>query len=153
DMAARPLLRVNMLAVVAPFHPLAALGRPATRSDLEPHTQLVLSDPADTGGANYGLMSPRLWRFIDLGRRLDFVLAGFGWCRMPEHLVADAIAAGQLTILAMEADEAPPDGLPIYAASRRDRALGPAGRWLLEDLTRRTGLMARVIQRTACAGG
>ncbi|MFY0574264.1 hypothetical protein ACN28S_07830 [Cystobacter fuscus] len=39
-------------------------------------------------------MSSRLWRFVDLGRRLDFLLAGFGWCRMPEHLVAGPIAAG-----------------------------------------------------------
>jgi DNA-binding transcriptional LysR family regulator len=141
DIAARPLLRVNMVPVVAPMHPLAALGRSVTRSDLEPHIQLVLSDPSDTGSANYGLTSAHLWRFVDLGRRLDFLLAGFGWCRMPEHLVVDAIATGRLTTLVLEADEAPPDGLPIYAASRRDYALGPAARWLLDDLTRRTALM------------
>lgn len=134
DMIAYPLLRVGMQPVVAPGHPLASLDRAATEGDLEPHVQLVLSDPVDPGGAAYGLSSARLWRFVDLSRRLDFLLAGFGWCRMPLHLVEGAITKGELVALRIEADRAPGDGLVIYAAHRRDRALGPAGRWLLDRL-------------------
>lgn len=137
DIAAHPLLRVTMQPVVASCHPLAALGRPATRGDLEPYVQLVLSDPVDPGGASYGLASARLWRFVDLGRRLDFLMAGFGWCRMPGHLVAAPIADGTLIPLLLEDDPTPTEGLAIYAAHRRDRALGPAGRWLLDDLRQR----------------
>jgi DNA-binding transcriptional LysR family regulator len=140
DIAAYPLLRVAMHPVVAPGHPLASLGRPATRGDLEPHVQLVLSDPVDPGGAAYGLSSARLWRFVDLGRRLDFLLAGFGWCRMPEHLVATPIAEGRLVPLEMENDTTPGEGLTIYAAHRRDHALGPAGRWLLDRLRQRLAI-------------
>lgn len=139
DIIAYPLMRVAMQPVVAPDHPLAALGHPAARADLEPHVQLVLSDPVESAGPNYGLQSARLWRFVDLGRRLDFLLAGFGWCRMPEHLVSDPIADGRLIALEIEDDTAPPEGLTIYAAHRRDSVLGPAGRWLLDTL--RTGLM------------
>ncbi len=135
DIVAYPLLRVAMQPVVAPGHPLASLGRPATRGDLEPHVQLVLSDPVDPGGAAYGLSSARLWRFVDLGRRLDFLLAGFGWCRMPDHLVARPIAEARLVALRIEDDSTPGDGLVIHAAHRRDRALGPAGRWLLARLS------------------
>lgn len=134
DVIAYPLLRIGMEPYVAPGHPLAQLKRPASRSDLEPHVQLVLSDPVDPDGANYGLASARLWRFVDLGRRLDFLLAGFGWCRMPDHLVADAIANGQLARFQIEDDPTPSEGLTIYAAHRRDRMLGPAGRWLLDEL-------------------
>ncbi|WNG33414.1 LysR family transcriptional regulator [Archangium violaceum] len=137
DIVAYPLLRIGLLPVAAPAHPLASLGRAATRADLEPHVQLVLTDPVEPGGENYGLLSARLWRFVDLGRRLDFLLAGFGWCRMPEHLVAEPLAAGRLTLLHIDQDTTPRDGLTIYAAHRRDRMLGPAGRWLLEDLRRR----------------
>ena len=137
DIAAYPLLRVGMQPVVAPGHPLAALGRPATHSDLEPYVQLVLSDPVDPGGENYGLSSARLWRFVDLGRRLDFLLGGFGWCRMPNHLVAGLIANGSLIALQIEEDPTPPQGLTIYAAHKRSRTLGPAGRCLLDDLRRR----------------
>ncbi len=140
DIAAYPLLRVAMLPVVAPGHPLASLGRPATRSDLEPHVQLVLSDPVDPGGAAYGLSSARLWRFVDLGRRLDFLLAGFGWCRMPGHLVATPIAEAKLVALRIDDDPTPGEGLVIYAAHRRDRALGPAGHWLLDRLRQRLAI-------------
>ena len=136
DIAAYPLLRAPMRAVVAPGHPLASLGRPATEGDLAPHVQLVLSDPVDPGSANYGVAGTRLWRFVDLGRRVDFLLAGFGWCRMPEHLVATSIAAGALTVIEIHDDPTPPEGLTIYAAHRRDRALGVAGRWLLDELRR-----------------
>ncbi len=136
DIAAYPLLRIAMRPVVAPAHPLASLGRPVTRRDLEPHVQLVLSDPVDPGGAAYGLSSARLWRFVDLGRRLDFLLAGFGWCRMPGHLVAASIAEAKLVSLRIEDDPTPGEGLIIYAAHRRDHALGPAGRWLLDRLRR-----------------
>ncbi len=140
DIAAYPLLRVAMRPVVAPGHSLASLGRPATRDDLEPHVQLVLSDPVEPGGPAYGLTSARLWRFVDLGRRLDFLLAGFGWCRMPEHLVAAPIAEGRLVPLQLEDDPTPGEGLIIYAAHRRDRPLGPAGRWLLDQLRQRLAL-------------
>lgn len=136
DLAAYPLLRAPMRAVVAPGHPLASLGRPATQSDLAPHVQLVLSDPVEPGGPHYGVAGTRLWRFVDLGRRFDFLLAGFGWCRMPDHLVAMPIAAGALTAIEIHEDPTPPEGLTIYAAHRRDRALGVAGRWLLDELRR-----------------
>ena len=138
DIVAFPLSRITMRPVVVPGHPLASLGRPATRGDLQPHIQLVLSDPVDPGGADYGLVGARLWRFVDLGRRLDFLLAGFGWCRMPDHLVAAPIADGRLVALDIE-EETRGEGLIIHAAHRRDRALGPAGRWLLGDLRQRIG--------------
>ncbi len=140
DIAAYKLLRVAMRPVVAPGHPLASLGRPATRDDLAPHVQLVLSDPVDPGGAAYGISGARLWRFADLGRRLDFLLAGFGWCRMPDHLVAAPVAEARLVALGIEDDPTPVEGLVIYAAHRRDRALGPAGRWLLDRLRQRLAI-------------
>jgi DNA-binding transcriptional LysR family regulator len=142
DIVAHPLLRIKMQAVVAPDHPLAKLGRAATPGDLELHVQLVLSDPVDPDSSNYGLSSAMLWRFVDLGRRLDFVLAGFGWCRMPLHMVADALAAGRLHALDIEADPTPREGLQIYAAHKRSRHLGIAGRWLLDDLRGRFAVQA-----------
>ena len=133
DIVALPLLGVRLASVVASDHPLARLDRPITRADLEPHVQLVLSDPIDTTGPAYGLASARLWRFVDLQRRLDMLLAGFGWCRMPEHLISQPLAEGRLLRLEISDDGARED-LTIYAAHMRDRPLGPAGSWLLDDL-------------------
>jgi DNA-binding transcriptional LysR family regulator len=130
-------MRVRLQAVASHDHPLAGLNRPAQPDDLAPHVQLVLSDPAETDSPDYGLAGERRWRFVDLGRRLDFLLAGFGWCRMPMHLIEPALAAGRLAKIEIADDPTPAAGLTIHAAHLRDRAPGPAGRWLLDDLRAR----------------
>lgn len=138
DLVALPLVRARLLPVVAPTHPLAQLGRAATRADIEEHVQLILSDPSAPDGASYGIIGSKAWRFVDLGRRLDFLLAGLGWCRMPENLVAPFLSDGRLRTLHIDADPAASAGsLTIYAAHMRDRPVGRAGRWLLNDLQTR----------------
>ena len=138
DVVALPLLGIDLIPVVSPTHPLAGLGRPATRADLEEHIQLVLSDPAAPNGPSYGVVGTKAWRFVELGRRLDFLLAGLGWCRMPEYLVSSHLTDGRLVALAIEGDPARVTGpLMIYAAHMRDSALGRAGSWLLDDLQAR----------------
>ncbi|TPG84016.1 LysR family transcriptional regulator [Pseudomonas mandelii] len=138
DVTALPLLSVDLRPVVASGHPLAMLGRRATSADLKPYVQLVLSDPVSPDGPSYGVTGSYQWRFVDLARRLDFLLAGFGWCRMPEHLIADHLASGRLVPLELTAElQRTPDTLTIYAAHMQNRSLGKAGRWLLNDLTRR----------------
>jgi DNA-binding transcriptional LysR family regulator len=137
DVTAYALMQVPLHPVVARDHPLATLGRPAGREDLAPFVQLVLSDPVDARGPDYGLAGDRLWRFVDIGRRLDFLLAGFGWCRMPMHLIEEPLATGRLVKIALAEDHTPAQGLTIYAAHLRDREAGPAGRWLLADLRAR----------------
>ncbi len=137
DVVAYPLMQVPLRPVVARGHPLATLGRPAARNDLAPWVQLVLSDPVDAGSPDYGLAGDRLWRFVDLGRRLDFLLAGFGWCRMPSHLVEEHLVSGRLVAIELAEDSTPAQGLTIHAAHLREREPGRAGRWLLDDLRTR----------------
>lgn len=138
DIVALPLVHERLMPVVAPSHPLARFSRAVTRVDLHEHVQLVLSDPAAPDGPNYGVIGTKAWRFVDLGRRLDFLLAGLGWCRMPHRLVAPFLADGRLVSLPIEDDPAhPAELLTVYAAHLRDRPIGRAGRWLLDDLKSR----------------
>ncbi len=138
DVAALPLLGIALVPVVSPVRSLAGLNRSVTPADLDEHIQLVLSDPAAPDGPNYGIIGTRAWRFVDIARRLDFLLAGVGWCRMPEHLVAPHLADGRLVALTIDSDPARATGpLTIYAAHMRNRALGRAGSWLLQDLQSR----------------
>lgn len=140
DIAALPLLGIDLVPVVSPAHPLAELNRPVNAGDLDDHIQLVLSDPSAPDGPNYGVIGTRAWRFVDLARRLDFLLAGLGWCRMPEHLIAPHLADGRLVALTIEDDPAIATGpLTIYAAHMRNRTPGRAGAWLLNDLQARLG--------------
>ena len=135
DVVAYPIIRMSLRAVVAPHHPLATLDRALTRADLSPHIQLILADAHNNGGPDYGVIGTQRWRFVDLGRRLDFLLAGFGWCRMPDHIVAPHLASNRLVEIKIEHDDINAQNVPIYVARKSDRPIGPAGQWLLDRLT------------------
>jgi len=138
DLMAYPLMDLQLLPVAAPDHPLARLDRPLETADFAAHVQLVLSDPVAQDGPNYGVVSPRLWRFVDNGRRLDFLLAGLGWCKMPKHIVEPMLNDGRLILLDTQDQKVVPSTrLLIYAAHIRDKPLGPIGTWLLNDLRQR----------------
>lgn len=138
DLTVYPIMDLELMPVAAADHPLARLGRKLTRADLENHVQLVLASGFGAEAASYGVVSPRVWRFIDLGRRLDFLLAGFGWCKMPPYVIQPYLTNGSLVQLDITDESAAPTrSLPVYAAHIRDRQLGQGGRWLLDDLRKR----------------
>ncbi|MBZ9936927.1 hypothetical protein LB518_11520 [Mesorhizobium sp. BR1-1-16] len=57
------------------------------------------------------------------------------WCRMPSHLIVEHLIAGNLVQIDLAEDARDPaDDLTIYAARMVNNELGPAGRWLLNDL-------------------
>ncbi len=134
DLQAYPVTAIELVPVFAPSHPLAQETRPMEREVLAEHVQLVLTDPENQGGPSYSVVSPRVWRFVDLGRRLDFLLAGFGWATMPLHLVEGHLARGDLKQLPLEDPAILPGSIPIFAVHQRNRALGTAARSLLHDL-------------------
>ncbi|QDY71393.1 LysR family transcriptional regulator [Qingshengfaniella alkalisoli] len=136
DVVAVPLSTIELVAVAALSHPLARCHAPLTRADLEPHVQLVLSSGATTDGPDYGVASFARWRFIDLGRRLDFLRAGFGWCRMPRHLVEADLKDGRLVQLDLDDDATGQQGaLTIYATHLVGHPPGPVGRRLLAEMS------------------
>jgi DNA-binding transcriptional LysR family regulator len=136
------LVTIPMVPVVAAGHPLASAPTPVARVDLEKEVQLVLTDRTPlSNGLSGGIVSFRTWRFADLATRLDFLLAGFGWCNMPLHMVRDHIDSGALKVL----DVAEPtiSGLDIHVVHERGRAPGKAGRWLIEHLRHKVTECAR----------
>lgn len=138
DLMAYPLLDLRLIPVAAADHPLVRLGRKLHRADLEAHVQLVLSDAIGIDGPSYGVIGSRVWRFVDLARRLDFLLAGFGWCKMPPFVVEPYLSDGRLVKLNISDESISPTGtLPVYAAHVRGRPLGRGGSWLLDDLRKR----------------
>lgn len=136
DFDSEFLVSIPTVPVVAASHPLAAAEAPIGRDVLEQHVQLVLTDRTPvTAGLSGGIVSLRTWRFADLNTRLDYLLAGFGWCHMPVHMVREKIAAGQLK--ALELKETVSRDFPIHVVHQRGRLPGRAGRWLIEDLRER----------------
>lgn len=138
DLMAYPLMDLKLMPVAAAGHPLVRLGRELDRADLEAHVQLVLSDAVGVDGPSYGVIGSRTWRFVDLGRRLDFLLAGFGWCKMPPFVVEPYLLDGRLVQLKISDESLSPTGtLPVYAAHVQGRPPGRGGSWLLNDLRER----------------
>jgi DNA-binding transcriptional LysR family regulator len=132
------LTSITLVPVVAADHPLARQPAPLTRAALEPHVQLVLTDPTNvTAGFSGGIVSTRIWRFIDLHARLDYLLAGFGWCQMPFHLVEDHIVEGRLKRLDLTDHRGALPSIPLHVVQPPGRMLGPAGRWLMDHLRAR----------------
>jgi len=136
DLVSEFMTRIAMWPVVASNHPLAALPQPLGREALEPHVQLVLTDRTPlTQNLSGGILSRHIWRFADLTTRLDFLLAGFGWCNMPSHMVSEHVAAGRLRRLTIANQEE--IALPLSVVHERGRLPGRAGRWLIADLRER----------------
>jgi DNA-binding transcriptional LysR family regulator len=125
-----------MVPVCAADHPLANAAPPIDHHTLEQQVQLVLTDRTPVSAhLRGGIVSLRIWRFADLATRLEYLLAGFGWCNMPLHLVEDHIRDGRLKQLVLK-DRAN-IALPMHVAYERGRPPGRAGRWFVEDMRKR----------------
>jgi DNA-binding transcriptional LysR family regulator len=138
ELQAAALTQVKMVPVVSPSHPLAAETRPLTRDILAEHVQLILTDPLARSGPSFSVVSQRVWRFVDIARRLEFLLAGFGWGTMPHHLVETHLSAGELVRLSIDDPAVLPGSIGLFAIHDRKHPLGIGARWLLEELHRQT---------------
>lgn len=134
ELQAVALTHVSLVPVVSPRHPLAGEQRVITRDLLAEHVQLILTDPMQLPGPSFSVVSPRVWRFVDMTRRLEFLLAGFGWCTMPEHIVAPHLASGQLVRIPIDDPGLLPGLMPLFAIHDRHQPPGLGARWLLDSL-------------------
>ncbi|MES2073160.1 MAG: LysR family transcriptional regulator [Pseudomonadota bacterium] len=135
DCSAEYLLSVAAVAVVAPAHPLAALGSTVLRSATLEHVQLVLTDrSALTEGRDFGVLSSQVWRLADLGAKHAFLRAGLGWGYMPRHMVEEDLQRGSLVQIELEGSPSLGAAFSMHALHRKDAPPGPAGRWFVSKL-------------------
>ena len=131
-----PLLTIDLIPVVAPDHPLAALEGPIDTHVLQQHVQLVLTDRSSlTSGRDQGVLSGRTWRLADLGAKHSMLLAGLGWGNMPSHLVQNDVAQGRLKVIQPVEFDWGGAQLVMCGAYLADHQLGPAGQWMIEHLS------------------
>lgn len=136
-LEARALSSIRMLPVAAPGHPLAAIAGPIAAAHFARSIQIVLSGGgAASSVADQGVLSPRTWRVGDLHTKRELLCAGLGWGNLPEHLVRDDLQSGKLTIIQPEAWGPDEHVLHLSAVYRTNAALGPAHRWVTEQLGR-----------------
>jgi DNA-binding transcriptional LysR family regulator len=70
---------------------------------------------------------------VDLGAKLEFLRAGFGWGHMPVPVVEDHLARKELVKIRIEG-AAEYARLPMHAVYRKDAPPGPAGRAFIQQL-------------------
>lgn len=131
------LASVRMIAVVSADHPLAnPRKKRISTTRLAEHVQIVLSERGGSGAPDQAVLSPRTWRVADLATKHAMLRGGLGWGNLPEHVAHDDLAAGRLVAIRPEAWSDDEHVLKISAIHRRDTPLGPAHRWLVEELGR-----------------
>jgi DNA-binding transcriptional LysR family regulator len=129
-----PLMEVAFATVVAPDHPLARIRGIVPKASLVEHVQLVLTDrSALSEGRNFGVVSPLTWRLADLGAKLEFLKAGFGWGHMPVPMIENELARRALIRIRTEVASAF-SRMPMNAIWRKDAPPGPAGRAFVQKL-------------------
>jgi DNA-binding transcriptional LysR family regulator len=133
------LLDVPLLTVVAPFHPLAKYKGKVPVKELQRHVQLILTDRSTLSkGQSFGVFSANAWRLADMGARHAFLRAGFGFGNMPDFMVEEDIASGKLRVIRVQMPSNLKPIMPMRAVYRNDAPPGPAGRWLMEQLKKRS---------------
>jgi DNA-binding transcriptional LysR family regulator len=126
---------VRILPVARFDHPLATSGLSIAPVLLRGHAQIVLRDSAQ------GSDSPSLnvlegglrWSVTDVAAKKEIILAGMGWGGLPEHVVADALASGELVTLQVPEFE---ERMELFTMRRRDGAHGVVARALWNELKR-----------------
>jgi DNA-binding transcriptional LysR family regulator len=122
---------VQIIPVAVPGHPLAQASEAAPPQARE-FVQLVLSEEPAGASRDFGVVSLNTWRIGDQAARHKLLLAGIGWCGMPEPMVRADLEAGRLVRLNLR--EWRGGEIPMHAIHKADTPPGPAGRWLIEQL-------------------
>jgi len=129
------LTPIAMVPVVAASHPLARRRGRLSVAALGEYIQIVLSERAQAGAPDQGVLSARTWRVHDLETKRAMLLAGLGWGNLPIHMVRTDLQKGRLARIRPQAWADDEHTLHLSLIYRRDTTLGPAHRWVLDQLS------------------
>jgi DNA-binding transcriptional LysR family regulator len=129
------LTEIRFVAVARPDHALFELDRDLTPNDLTAHSQVVIRDsgvrqPRDEGW----LGAERRFTVSGMEASLSLVKAGLAFAWLPEHLIADALRAGELRALPLAFGGT--RAVPLHLVLVRPELAGPAARAAIESFQR-----------------
>ena len=100
-MTGDPLMRMRMLLVAHPQHPLHALGREVTMQDLRAHRHLVVRESGTTRNARTVIEAAQRWTVGHMATSMQAAIKGYGYAWFPEEKILEELAAGTLKPLPM----------------------------------------------------
>ena len=129
------LAPVRLIPVASSKHPLAAARGKVSKALVAEAIQIVLSERKDSGSPDQGVISPRTWRVADLQTKHALIRAGLGWGNLPEHVIRGDLRKKRLVALHPAGWAEDEITVALCAIHRPDAVLGPAHRWLLQELS------------------
>lgn len=129
-----PMTPVEMVAVSSPFHPLQGRGGRLTDSILSRYPTLVI-EGGHAGFAGATIAHGRHWRVNTLDAAIEAVRRGLchGW--LPQHLIAEDLAKGDLVALPLGEGQA--RLFPIMLSFADEEMAGPLTRKMAKILLQR----------------
>lgn len=101
-----PLMRLRLVAVAHPGHPLHQLGRPLSYSDLHPHRHLTVRDTgASRDRRAFTVEVEQRWTVSNMTTAIEAACRGHGFAWFPEERIRDELARGQLKPLPLGGGE------------------------------------------------
>ena len=135
-MTGDPLMRMRMLLVAHPEHPLHALGRELTMQDLRAHRHLVVRESGTTRNARTVIDAVQRWTVGHMATSMQAALKGYGYAWFPEEKILEELTAGTLKPLPMR-DGGERYGQLYLVFADRDAA-GPGALRLAQIIRERT---------------
>ncbi len=123
-MEAIPFMTVRILQVAHCDYEPARQGRINAAEDMRNYVQMIVEDSSRHSRKQTldVLEGAKHWKVTDFGANKDIILAGMAWGAMPEHLICEELARGELVQIHVEGIEARLSQL--YLMRRTDKSIG-----------------------------
>lgn len=127
-----PWAKVRLVPVSSPEFTLAKMSQAPSEDELKQFTQIVVSTtPRPEDGRSAALIKgAKRWTVTQFPTKTEMLKATLGWGFMPEHLIKEELASGSLLILPF----LEPIERDFYICRRKSHMLGPAGRYIWDQL-------------------
>ncbi len=128
-----PIMRLAMIAVAHPRHPLHQLGRPVTERDLKRHRHLVVRDSASTRDrVTATVETEQRWTVSDMATSVEAASKGYGFAWLPEERIRSVLDRGDLAPL--DVGEGSHRYIELYLTFADPEFAGPGVRRLADIL-------------------
>jgi len=93
------LMQVHFIPAASPGHPLHALNRPLTLSDLRAHRHLVVRESGEQDTHQLGLIAEQRWTVSTKATSIRAARMGLGFAWYPAESIQEELESGQLKAL------------------------------------------------------
>jgi len=93
------LMQVRFIPAASPDHPLHALDRPLSLSDLRSHRHLVVRETSDQDTRQIGLIAEQRWTVSTKATSIRAARMGLGFAWYPAESIQEELESGQLKAL------------------------------------------------------